>query len=144
MLNCRQFFKFNRLIYSDRATAGPKERRLYEDYMKYRKQGQGKWPSWSIRPKQMQEIVKAKRNKSRRRDSVLGPRWVRVLVPNVFLFLMREQMEFGQVLPEASHHWRDKCTGCSAHANASLDPSTTALHRLENHGFNVSFWMSLE
>lgn len=66
------------------------------------------------------------------------------LCQTCFLFLMREQMEFGQVLPEASRHWRDKCAGCSAHANASLNPSTTALHRLENHGFNVSFWMSLE
>lgn len=75
---------------------------------------------------------------------VLGPRWVRVFVPNVFLFLMREQMEFSQVLPEASHHRRDKCAGCLAHVNANLDPSTTALHRLENQNFYVSFWMTLE
>lgn len=145
MLNCRLLFRCKGLIYSGRATAGPSlDQNRKKPWMKYRTPGQGEWPSWSIRPKQMQKIVKAKRNKSRRKDGVLGHRYVRMLVPNVFLFLMREQMEFGQVLPEASHHWRDKRAGCSAHANASLDPSTTAQHRLENHGYNVSFWMTLE
>lgn len=57
------------------------------------------------RPELMQKIIKPKRNKSSCTDqgrgvqSSLGPR---ARMPNMFLVHMREQMKFGQALPEAS------------------------------------------
>lgn len=57
------------------------------------------------RPELMQKIIKAERNKSgcnEERCAVLAGSACTWCMPNVFLVLKREQMKFGQALPEAS------------------------------------------